>query len=105
MDFVYVWYFRYFFCYFFLQDDDWKWVVSDLSKKMPVAITTQAPRGGVRPQVYEAGAPETAISCGDMTFECSAIKLRWAIGKANGDLDRVRHLMTKGFYHEISTRI
>ncbi|MDO8553346.1 MAG: asparaginase domain-containing protein [Candidatus Micrarchaeota archaeon] len=59
----------------------WKEVITELSTKIPIAITTQCPRGGVRTEVYDVGAPKTTISCGDMTFSCAAIKFRWAIGE------------------------
>lgn len=86
-------------------NDGWRSVVYELSRKIPVAITTQCIKGGVRPNVYAVGAPETAISCGDMTLACSIVKLRWAIGKANGDLDKIRLLMAENFHDEISARI
>lgn len=80
----------------------WRKVVEDLSKKIPIAITTQCIQGGVKPEVYEVGAPETAISCGDITFSCSIVKLRWAIGKANGDITMVRRLMMTSIHGELS---
>src|SRR3989338_464888 len=83
----------------------WKETLQELSRRIPVAITTQCIKGGVRPNVYEVGAPETTITCGDMTLACSIVKLRWAIGKANGDLNVVRLSMLENFHGEISTRI
>lgn len=80
----------------------WRKATEELSRTMPLAITTQCINGSVRPQVYEVGAPATVIPCGDMAFPCAAVKFRWAIGKGEGDRARVRELMTTNFHGEIN---
>ncbi len=83
----------------------WRNVLADLSRKIPVAITTRCLKGGVKPQAYEVGAPDSVIPCGDMTAACSLIKMRWAIGRAGGDIGEVRKLMQENVHDEITPRV
>ncbi len=92
---------------------NWRSVITDLSTKVPIAITTHSPKGGVRPNVYEVGAPDTSISCNDMTFPCAVIKFRHVLGVVKKEFSQfkpdtmraiIKKEMEKNWHGELTSR-
>ena len=79
-------------------------VVSSISKRIPVVLTTQAIYDGVDLQRYKVGriALEAGvIPAGDMTKEATITKLMWILGHTK-NIEEVKQLMGKNITGELT---
>ncbi|NPA48116.1 MAG: asparaginase [Thermococci archaeon] len=77
--------------------------VAEISRRIPVVMTTQAVYGGVDMSRYEVGRKALeagVIPAGDMTKEATVTKLMWALGHANS-VEDVRKIMTTNLAGEL----
>ncbi len=74
-------------------------------KGIPVVVTTQCLVGKIELQLYKVGKELSrlgVISAYDMTPEAATVKLMWALGKSQGNIDKVREYFERDLVGELS---